>query len=384
VARADERSDSFVSSGGVLVWTVIGAHRAAAMMTPTAWPTDAIGACCSHRTRRQRSRPSLIIVRNMDIDILGASPSFAALAPTSRAALRDAIADTLWQVNARELADICVSFGLDPQNPDEDDPMLSKRSYVKRRIRSLSRESLLDLARAVNDDYPTEALARLLSPPAYRGVDGELKNLIFAANGPKPKIVLQDAINNTIDIVENAEYCLIYDRPLAQTGLTWRELVDWWTSQSDRNFDSERDAGLDLYERLKSSMDGNEAEQFLFTEYCKRYGAIGFDQPALIPQVYLHYDPYTRRTGATLTRQRMDFLLLLPGRRRVVLELDGIQHYADANQRADPRRYAEMVSTDRELQLFGYEVHRFGGQELVDRAAAAAMLNNFFDELLEP
>jgi hypothetical protein len=46
-------------------------------------------------------------------------------------------------------------------------------------------------------------------------------------------------------------------------------------------------------------------------------------------QVYLHYDPYTRWAGGTLGRQRMDFLLLLDHRRRVVLEVDGIQHYAD-------------------------------------------------------
>jgi hypothetical protein len=66
------------------------------------------------------------------------------------------------------------------------------------------------------------------------------------------------------------------------------------------------------------------------------YRARGFDTPALIPQVYLHYDPYTRRANMPLTRQRMDFLLLLPHRRRVVIELDGIHHYADGRQRADP------------------------------------------------
>ena len=79
----------------------------------------------------------------------------------------------------------------------------------------------------------------------------------------------------------------------------------------------------------------------------------------------------------------MDFLLLLPGRRRVVLELDGIRHYADDNKQADPHQYAEMVSADRELQLIGYEVHRFGGQEFVDRATAAATLTKFFDDLLD-
>jgi hypothetical protein len=65
-----------------------------------------------------------------------------------------------------------------------------------------------------------------VASPGYRGVDGELKNLIFAATGPKPKIVLTDPINNTIDITENAEYSLVYDQPLAANGLTWRELVE--------------------------------------------------------------------------------------------------------------------------------------------------------------
>jgi hypothetical protein len=41
-----------------------------------------------------------------------------------------------------------------------------------------------------------------------------------------------------------------------------------------------------------------------------------------------------------------------------------------------------MVSEDRRLKLAGYEVYRFGGQELVDRAAAARMLTGFFRELL--
>jgi hypothetical protein len=40
--------------------------------------------------------------------------------------------------------------------------------------------------------------------------------------------------------------------------------------------------------------------------------------PALILQVYLHYDPYTSRIAERqlLLRQRMDFLLLVPCRQR--------------------------------------------------------------------
>src|SRR5260370_25322082 len=68
--------------------------------------------------------------------------------------------------------------------------------------------------------------------------------------------------------------------------------------------------------------------------------------PAIIPQVYLHYDPYTIReqpNGSPLVRQRMDFLLLLPHRQRVVIEIDGKQHYADGDK-ASPQRYATMAA----------------------------------------
>jgi hypothetical protein len=76
------------------------------------------------------------------------------------------------------------------------------------------------------DEYQV-IIARLES--GHQGACGDFKNLIFAAaNGPKPQFVLEDAITNKIKIVENEEYCLVYDRPLTEKGLLWGELVDWW------------------------------------------------------------------------------------------------------------------------------------------------------------
>jgi len=49
--------------------------------------------------------------------------------------------------------------------------------------------------------------------------------LIFAADGPKPELVLRDAVNNTIEIVKHADRCLVYDRPLPADGLSWGALV---------------------------------------------------------------------------------------------------------------------------------------------------------------
>lgn len=298
--------------------------------------------------------------------------------------LSEAITTALEDVKAYHLAAECERFGLAPQSPREPDPMSGKARYITRRLRPLSLEQAVEVARRVNEDYEHLHLTHLLKLAQHSGVAGELKNLIFAANGPKPTIVLADAVNNTIQITANAQYCLVYDRPVPETGLSWRALTAWWAdTEVFEDQEAERTAGRSLYRRLQESMAGNEAELLLFGEYGKLYGAHGFGIPALIPQVYLHYDPYTHRTGVSLVRQRMDFFMLLPGRRRIVLEVDGVQHYADGHRRASPRLYAQMVAEDRKLRLAGYEVYRFGGQEFVDRAQATAMLQEFFTTLLD-
>ena len=277
--------------------------------------------------------------------------------------LREAIAGVLARVSANELAEECVRFGLPSEEAGEDGPWRGKYRYVERRIRHWMLPELLALGRHVAAVYDDDrVLNHLLGLDGPGGVRGEMKNLIFAADGPKPRIVLRDAINNDLEIIENGQHCLIYDRPLPDTGLTWRQLTAWWARNDSLDGEEERAAAHGLYARLLKSMDRNGAERFVFERYCARYRTHGFDVPALIPQVYLHYDPYTRRAGGTLTRQRMDFLLLLDRHRRIVLEVDGIQHYADSEGRASPARYAEMAAADRELRLTGYEVYRFGGQ----------------------
>lgn len=218
-----------------------------------------------------------------------------------------------------------------------------------------------------------------------RGVDGQLRNLIFASTGPKPQIVLRDAINNVVEVTQGAEYCLFYDRPLGTAGLSWGDLVDWWRDREHLSGQDDREVGHNLYGRLYESHQGNRVEQRLFHTYCERYSdEQARSLPALLPKVYLHYDPLTRlqRGGrpSVLMRERMDFLLLFPGRVRVVLEVDGKQHYADGDV-ASPRLYSEMVGEDRRLRLQGYEVYRFGGFEL-GQAGAEDMLRAFFSDLL--
>jgi very-short-patch-repair endonuclease len=225
------------------------------------------------------------------------------------------------------------------------------------------------------------------------GVRGTMKNLIFAAIGPKPEIVLIDAVNNDLRITGNVQGCLMYDRPLAAHGLTWAELTVWWADREGMVGAPARQVSSSLYRRLDRSLGENDAERRVLRTYADRYLRLGPDIPALVPQVYLHYDPHVRSHyppgAAPLSRQRMDFLMLLPHRARVVIECDGVQHYADdqrlpnSRRYANPHRYAEMVAEDRELRLAGYEVYRFGGAELVDGPDTERRLNDFFDRLAE-
>lgn len=296
------------------------------------------------------------------------------------AALREAIAVSVRDhLKAQNVERFCVDeLGLTPAGPNED-PFKSKQGYVDTRLQPLDTGRLLVIAQRVLQEWDDPVLESLLAQANMRGVHGEVKNLIFAADGPKPQIVLRDAINNVIDITRHAEHCLVYDRPLPTGGLSWADLVSWW---EDTQPSGPETAARTLWRRLHRSL-ASEPERRLFTAYTARY-RLGFDQPALIPQVYLHYDPYLRGSplsDGAVVRQRMDFLLLLPDRARVVLEVDGRHHYADSNGAADPPAYSKMTREDRRLRLTGYELYRFGAEELL-AADGQEVLDEFFDQLL--
>lgn len=237
----------------------------------------------------------------------------------------------------------------------------------------------------INDGFKFFPFTQLSGYPVYKihkvqnGVKGTVKNLIFAAVGNKPEIVINDSLNNDIKIVKNKENCLVYESPIPTEGLSWNELVNWW-SNSNPKLNTVRDREVSLYKRLLSSLD-SPPEKIFFKNYFKLLNSQYKENlPALIPQVYLHYDPYTKnqRNGEVyLPRQRMDFLLLLPNRQRVVIEIDGKQHYAVGDV-ANPKKYSEMVSADRDLKLHGYDVYRFGGYELMNEEKSSELIADFF------
>jgi very-short-patch-repair endonuclease len=216
--------------------------------------------------------------------------------------------------------------------------------------------------------------------PVGRGVEGRPKNLIFASNGPKPEIGFRDAVNNDIEILSNSSSCLVYEEPILPSGLLWEDLVGWWSRDS---FEAPESARKSLGKRLLDSLQ-SPPEQIFFRTYFEIFRErLAEKLPALIPQVYLHYDPRTLRQlygQVRFSTQRMDFLLLLPAAARVVIEIDGKQHYSDQNGRGSPKIYAMMARSDRQLRLAGYEVYRFGGSELEEQSARQA-IDDFFTAL---
>jgi very-short-patch-repair endonuclease len=145
------------------------------------------------------------------------------------------------------------------------------------------------------------------------------------------------------------------------------------------------EAKRSLYQRLARSIPASSPPQrLLFDLYHEIHGAAVPDLPALLPEVWLHWDPKTvrERGREALLRFRMDFLLLLPQTQRVVIEVDGEHHFA-TGRKPDGKKYADNMRGDRDLKLSGYEVFRFGATELLNRESAKPLLEQFFADLFQ-
>ncbi|MCM4085122.1 AbiJ-related protein [Paractinoplanes hotanensis] len=261
--------------------------------------------------------------------------------------------------------------------PDE-----SKQRSVIEDLNPLLKPDGLELRETGADDgYP---VFRLI---AIRSRSRRPKNLYFAALR-KPDIRITDTIDNEIEILSNADDVLHYDRPINVGGLRWGALQTWWMETYQVTDDVA--AKWQLHRRMESSLPNNSPYQYrFFKTYYNLFRAAGPDLPVLIPEVVLHWDPKTIRARGVhaLLNHRMDFLIFLPHDRRIVLEVDGMQHYAIETAAqplryvADPATYAKTMRGSRALALNGYEVHRFGTHELRDDPAARETMRTFFDLL---
>lgn len=219
------------------------------------------------------------------------------------------------------------------------------------------------------------------------GVKGKINNIVFAAT-MKPDILLTDVLNHTVQIPVDESKYLLYDKEVVTGGLTWRELCEWY---DDNHLPVEKGLEERLYDAVKNC--GSPIEEQFFNCYLETVKEFGDSIPALLPQVYLYYDSKVQkeRTIKIFDHQCMDFLMLFSGSQRVVIELDGVQHYSDGTVQisgceyprylASTERYASMVSAQREMTLAGYEVYRFGGREFRNPEQAQVTIRQFFIDL---
>lgn len=218
------------------------------------------------------------------------------------------------------------------------------------------------------------------------GVKGKINNIVFAAT-MKPDILLTDVLNHTVQIpVDEGKY-LLYDKEVTIGGLSWKGLHEWY---DESHWLTEISLEEKLYNAVKNC--GSPIEEQFFNCYLAAVKEFGDGIPALLPQVYLYYDSKVQkeRTIKIFDHQCMDFLMLFSGSQRVVIELDGVQHYSDGEIQkpgdryphpiASTEKYASMVSAHREMTLAGYEVYRFGGSEF-QYQDAAQMIRQFFIDL---
>lgn len=219
------------------------------------------------------------------------------------------------------------------------------------------------------------------------GVSGSIQGIVFAATG-KPDLLLTDVLNQSVSIPQNEDKYLLYEEAIGIKAFTWKELVDW--------FEMWHLPDETCMERLWKSVRhcGSPIEELFFSAYLELAELYSDKIPALLPQVYLYYDSKTQkdRTIKVFDHQCMDFLMLFSESSRVVIELDGVQHYAEDEEISIPgrgfpihaastSRYASMVSAQRDMTLAGYEVYRFGGKELHEETSGKHLVKQFLRDL---
>ena len=162
------------------------------------------------------------------------------------------------------------------------------------------------------------------------------KNVIFASL-TKPDLRLRSAVDNDVEVVTGESAVLIYTQHIGPGGLNRADLQDWWSTENGQDRDAAKGA---LYVRLKASLPEEPPQRNFFRAYHQACGRQMPQLPALLPEVWFHWDAKTARERGpdALLRFRMDFLLLMPMGRRVVVEVDGQHHYAN-DRRASPSRY---------------------------------------------
>ena len=204
--------------------------------------------------------------------------------------------------------------------------------------------------------------------------------LVFAAKY-KSEIERFDSDSNKMRYKRKDEDYLIYDDEIdEQLGIRNKHLQDWWSKQGITN--------TTLEKRLIESINSNFQKE-VFNIYKNQIEPILKENtPALLPEVELFRNSYTNKEKENSEPQRMDFCLIMPSNKKIIIEVDGIHHFAEKENGkwiASDKKYASQCKFDNEWQLRGNEIYRISNRALMDNKSEdnIIFIKEFFIKLFK-
>ena len=197
---------------------------------------------------------------------------------------------------------------------------------------------------------------------------GELP-IIFSAKG-KPNLKFNMS-NGNIKLFKDNNFYYIYDKEISNLGVRKYDIEEWC---SDNNI-----LKVEFYRKIRESIRKEAKEQIKFFDY---YMKNIYSNPKkdffLFPEVYLNINA---KMGDRENKQCVDFLMILPNKEKIIIEIDGIGHYGSKKNgewKIDQKKYAVDRKFDREMYFQGYKVFRFSNYEINNDEN---LIYKFFDEL---
>lgn len=208
--------------------------------------------------------------------------------------------------------------------------------------------------------------------------------LVFAANNKSE--CRFDVVNNTMKYKKNDKSYLVFDDEISmEEGIKVRHLKKWWSKQNNTS--------TTLENKMNESIREDATfQKLVFNTYKNKIeSSLGDKVPALLPEVELYHNSYTKKQNPDSEPQRMDFCLVLKNRKMILIELDGIQHVSAWDNRtkkwiASESKYAKQCQFDNDWKLDGNEIYRISNKtfkDLDNENKRMEYIENFFIRLFK-
>ena len=192
--------------------------------------------------------------------------------------------------------------------------------------------------------------------------------IIFAAKG-KPNLNI-NLTNLDIKFNKDNQNYYIYNKEISNLGVKKSDIEKWCLENK-----IEKD---EFYNKIEKSIRNSAEYQIKFYKYYMKNIYTDYKNDFFIfPEVYVNVNV---KKGDLENKQCVDFMIILPSKQKIIIEIDGIGHYGKKRNEewyADIKNYTIDRKFDRQMQLDGYKVFRFSNSEIDN----TDLLDEFFERL---